>query len=113
MAADNQKPLVEPKPQTKTNGSRKSVAPDGTSWSEWDAHDQAWHTAKLIELGITKPPEDKSIHYCMTCGLEPVRSKTSDYCSTCWERRSTKQRENQNPKTSGGTPWGGLKDWED
>jgi hypothetical protein len=48
-------PVVEPKPQTKTNGSRKSLAPDGTAWSDWDAHDQIWKTAKLIELGITKP----------------------------------------------------------
>jgi hypothetical protein len=41
------------KPQTKTN--RKSVAPDGTSWSEWDAHDQVWKTQKLIEHGVTQP----------------------------------------------------------
>jgi hypothetical protein len=44
--------VVEPKPQTKTNS---SLAPDGSSWKEWDVHDQAWHTAKLIELGITEP----------------------------------------------------------
>ena len=40
------------KPKTKTR--RKSLAPDGSTWSEWDAHDQVWKTAKLIELGVTK-----------------------------------------------------------
>jgi len=104
-------PLVEPKPQTKTNG---SLAPDGTSWSKWDAHDQVWKTAKLIELGKTKAPavpvseyleeldgpsappskektkNQNPIVFCFQCKLEPVRSKTSDYCTHCWERRKPK-----------------------
>jgi hypothetical protein len=54
----------EPKPQTKTktktNGSR-SLAPDGTPWPTWDAHDQTWKTARLIELGHTKPVVGKSV----------------------------------------------------
>ena len=100
------------KPQTKTN--RKSVAPDGTSWPEWDAHDQVWKTAKLIELGKTKAPavpvseyleeldgpsappskektnNQNPVVFCFQCKLEPVRSKTSDYCTHCWERRKPK-----------------------
>jgi hypothetical protein len=51
--------VVEPKPQT--NSSRKSLAPDGTPWSEWDAHDQVWKTAKLIEHGHTKPGVTTSV----------------------------------------------------
>jgi hypothetical protein len=54
----------EPKPQTKTktktNGSR-SLAPDGSPWTTWNAHDQVWQTTKLVELGLTKPNAAKSV----------------------------------------------------
>jgi hypothetical protein len=52
---------LEPKPKTKTNSSPKSLAPDGSSWPTWDAHDQAWKTAKLIELGRTKSGATTSV----------------------------------------------------
>jgi hypothetical protein len=93
------KSLVEPKPQTKTNSSRKS-APDGTPYPDgFDAWTNVQRTEWLMHHGLkagtsamqeekTKnqnPPNDEV--YCMTCGLEPVRSKTSDYCINCWESR--------------------------
>jgi hypothetical protein len=62
--AKNNEEKQNPKPPTQieTSGKTKShLAPDGTSWREWDAHDQAWHTAKLIELGLTKPGVGASV----------------------------------------------------
>jgi hypothetical protein len=39
--------------QTKTNPhGRKTLAPDGTTWKEWDAHDLPWKNAKMVELGL-------------------------------------------------------------
>jgi len=35
---------------TKTKTPRKTVAPDGTPWSEWDKHDAEWKAHKLEEL---------------------------------------------------------------
>jgi hypothetical protein len=48
-------PSLEPQPKPEPQTKRSSLAPDGTTWPEWDAHDQTWHTRKLIELGLTKP----------------------------------------------------------
>jgi hypothetical protein len=55
------KPEPQTKTQTKTNGSRKPLAPDGSSWTTWNAHDQVWQTTKLVELGLTKPNAAKSV----------------------------------------------------
>lgn len=98
-------PLENPKPQTKTQGSRKSVAPDGSTWDEWNSHSQAWMAEKCIELGITKPgpsapapkPSPDPECFCMECGLEPVRCKTSDYCLSCWERKQERKRWKDGP----------------
>jgi hypothetical protein len=44
---------LEPKPKTK--GDLKfEQEHGGITRAEWDDHDQAWHTKKLIELGISK-----------------------------------------------------------
>jgi len=108
MAGGDETPGKESKPQTKTNGSRKSLAPDGSTWSEWDAHDQVRKTQKLIELGVTKPgagmsarpkeekatPKPKSglPHWCDGGGLEcdtAAHNQVGDrwLCDPCYRER--------------------------
>lgn len=54
-AIQNQRENLEPKPKPKTKGDLKfEKEHGGITRAEWDDHDQAWHTEKLIELGISR-----------------------------------------------------------
>jgi hypothetical protein len=89
----------EPHTNTHTNGSRKSLAPNGMTWKAWDTHGPAWKASEHARCkggagtqGKQKDEPTKTDIWLQTCcngelGCERKTTKRRDgryFCSECW-----------------------------